>query len=512
MALATVLALPPVTAQTPPVEGVLARVVELTPGLDTDVIYNERTYRGPLRVVSGDGLGLVETMSPEDYLLGLREVPFAWPDEALRTQVVAARTYLAFTLAQGRTANGRVFGYDICATSACQVYAGLAGIDSADGGRWQAAVQSTAGEILLHAGAPAQALYSSTSGGRTRESEDIFATVDEPYLVAVDSPDEESPFTTWSFDVTEVQMQALLEHAGLVDGPLQDLRVEVTADGSGPWMAEIESAGVTERIPTYQLRGLINRAAAALMPDVLPAERGGGRRYPQTLLSGSYLIRTRLDIRASDGAGGRVVEKAYVFFGWGWGHQVGMSQYGAKAMADAGATYSEILGHYYGGLQPAQADSLLPDQVSVGLAVGVDEITLSPDGPVDVTIDGVPLGGPTLGSWRFQSEGNFLRVTPPVGLGLPPAIEQTQIEPGPTGDVLLFTLTAPAEVTVSVHVRGGVLARREFGGVDAGFYRFALSEIVSRPFDAGRPFRVVIEAVNPEGIARRVLIVVPDIR
>ncbi len=508
-AVAAVLLLPP--GQVPPAEGVLARVVELTPSPGTDVVFNERIYRGPLRVVaSGDGIGLVESMSPEDYLLGLREVPFAWPDEALRTQVVAARTYLAFTLNQGRSTSGRTFGYDICATSACQVYAGLAGLNSASGVRWQQAVRSTAGEILIHEGAPAQALYSSTSGGRTRESEDIFATVDEPYLVAVDSIGEESPFTTWSFDVTETQMQALLEHAGLVSGPLERLRVEVTPDGAGPWMAEIDSAGGVERIPTYQLRGLINRAAAALMPEELPAERPDGRRYPQTILSGSYLIRTRLSISSSPGDGGRLVEKGFVVFGWGWGHQVGMSQYGAKAMADAGATYDEILGHYYGGLEPAPAGAYLPDQVSVGLAAGVDEILLAPDGPLQVTIDGVPLSGPTLGSWRFQSEGSFVRVLPPVGLGLPPTIELSQVQPGPISESLLFTLTAPSEVSISI-VQGREIGRLEIGGIDAGSFEYPLSDILSRPLNTQKPFRVIIVAVNPEGSVRHVLFVIPGL-
>lgn len=504
--------MPPLSGQAPPVEGVLARVVELTPQAGTSVIFNERTYRGPLRVVaSSEGIGLVEAMSPETYLLGLREVPFAWPDQALRTQVVAARTYLAFTLAQGRSTLGRVFGYDICATSACQVYAGLAGLATADGARWQQAVASTAGEILIHDGSPAQALYSSTSGGRTRESEDIFATVDEPYLVAVESPGEESPFTTWSFEVTQAQMQALLEHAGMVDGLLTGIRVEPTADGAGPWIARIESEGGVENIGTYQLRGLINRAAADLMPDDLPALRPDGRRYPQTLLSGSYVIRTRLNIGTGTPDGGRSVDRGYVFYGWGWGHQVGMSQYGAKAMADAGSTYNEILGHYYGGLQPTQAGGWLPDQVSVGLAAGVEEVVLAPDGLVDVTIDGVPVGEPTLGSWRFQSEGGFVRVVPPVGLGLPPEVEEPRIRPGSFGDKLLFTLTAPAEVTVSVVRAGREVGRLELGAIDAGAYEHPMQEILTTPLNPRQRFQVVIEAVNPEGSVRRFLIVIPDI-
>ena len=503
--------MPPLSGQAPPVEGVLARVVELTPQAGTSVIFNERIYRGPLRVVAAsEGIGLVEAMSPETYLLGLREVPFAWPDQALRTQVVAARTYLAFTLAQGRSTLGRVFGYDICATSACQVYAGLAGIATADGARWQQAVASTAGEILIHDGSPAQALYSSTSGGRTRESEDIFATVDEPYLVAVDSPDEESPFTTWSFEVTQAQMQALLEHAGMVDGELNRIRIEPTADGTGPWMARIESEGGVESIGTYELRGLINRAAAALMPDDLPAMRPDGRRYPQTLLSGSYVIRTRLNIGTGPD-GERLVDRRYVFYGWGWGHQVGMSQYGAKAMADAGSSYNEILGHYYGGLQPTQAEGWLPDQVAVGLAAGVDEVVLAPDGLVDVTIDGVPVGEPTLGSWRFESEGGFVRVIPPVGLGLPPQVEEMRIGAGSFGDNLLFTLTAPAEVIVSVVRSRLQVGRLELGVIDAGSYEYSLQDILTRPLNPRQRYQVVIEAVNPEGSVRRILIVIPDI-
>jgi hypothetical protein len=188
-----------------------------------------------------------------------------------------------------------------------------------------------------------------------------------------------------------------------------------------------------------------------------------------------------------------------------------MSQYGAKAMADAGSTYDEILAHYYGGLQPTQAGAWLPAEVSVGLAAGVEEVMLAPDGLVDVTIDGVPVGEPTLGSWRFQSEGGFVRVIPPVGLGLPPEVEELQVVPGGFGDDLLFTLTAPAEVRVSVVRSGLIIGRLELGAIDAGSYRFPMQEILTRPLNPRERFQVVIEAVNPEGSVRRVLIVIPGL-
>jgi hypothetical protein len=128
-----------------------------------------------------------------------------------------------------------------------------------------------------------------------------------------------------------------------------------------------------------------------------------------------------------------------------------------------------------------------------------------------VIIDGVPLGEPTLGSWRFQSEGGFMRVVPPVGLGLPPEVEELRVAPGSFGDDLLFTLTAPAEVRVSVVRSGLVIGRLELGAIDAGSYQFPMQEILTRPLNPRQRLHVVIEAVNPEGSARRVLIVIPDL-
>jgi SpoIID/LytB domain protein len=454
---------------------------------------------------------LVETISPEAYLLGLREVPFSWEEEALKAQVVAARTYLAFTLSGGRSSNGRLYGYDICATSACQVYAGPGAIEGPSGERWRASVESTAGEILFYQGRPAQALYSSTSGVRTRESEDIFLGTDLPYLAAVESPGEESPFVTWSFGVDHENMQTLLEHEGLVSGQLQNLSVETTVDGAGPWMVVIESENRTERVPTYQFRGFINRAAAQLMPDILPARRSDGGRYPQTLMSGTYLIRQNLEWMPDPDGEPTLGPGSYVFAGWGWGHQVGMSQYGAQAMAKRGSTYSEILGHYYGGLQPEPAATFLPAEFEVGLAAGVEEVVLSPDGPINVVIDDVALAGPQLGSWRFRSEGSLVRVIPPVGLGLPPRLIQAHIVPSLLGDALTFAVTAPSEVQITISSGGLRVGRLDLGGVDAGSYEFLINDLVTVPIRSRLLVTVTIEAVNPEGSDRRNLVVLPGL-
>ena len=121
-------------------------VIEVSAAGDTYLEMEGRRYRGPFRVsADSDGVAVVESMSLDAYLEGIREVPFVWDEEALAAQVVAARTYLAWTLADGRTDTGQRIGYDICATAACQVYAGVDAILEEDGDRWRAAVEPERG-------------------------------------------------------------------------------------------------------------------------------------------------------------------------------------------------------------------------------------------------------------------------------------------------------------------------------------------------------------------------------
>jgi stage II sporulation protein D len=85
---------------------------------------------------SDDGsLYLIGELGFEDYLKGIAEVPRSWPMEALKAQVVAARTYAMNSLQAG-SSEGRALGYDLCATQACQVYLGMGVEAGAWGSRW----------------------------------------------------------------------------------------------------------------------------------------------------------------------------------------------------------------------------------------------------------------------------------------------------------------------------------------------------------------------------------------
>jgi stage II sporulation protein D len=467
-------------------------------------------FVGPLVLTaSEEGLVLTETMSPEAYLLGIREVPFAWPDEALKAQAVAARTYLAFTLSGGRTATGSRYGYDICATTACQVYAGRFGLETFDGQRWSEAVASTAGEILLFDGRPAQALYSSTAGARTRESEDIFPGLDVPYLSAVASAAEDSPFVTWTFAISEAEMTALLAEAELLHGPITSVAVEQTADGQGPWQVVVSSGGETERIASYRFRSDINRAAAAIMPDRLPAERPDGRRYPQTVLSGTYTIASEPTM--VDHGHYRELGQNYVFTGEGWGHQVGMSQFGALALAEEGAAYGDILAHYYGGLRPEAAGGWLPPSITVGLVVEVPELELLAAQGAKVTVDGEEVAD-GFAAWQFAEVDGLISAQVPIGIGTAPAISHSRLPYTVGGHHLRFETTAPAFVTVNATVDGEVGEAIDLGLLNAGAYEIPFSDLVTDGLTDRSRFEVVIEARSPHGDARARLVGVPERR
>jgi len=397
-------------------------VVEVSVAGDGYLELNGRRYRGPFRITAeSDGVAVVEVTGLDNYLEGIREVPFSWHTDALAAQVVAARTYLAWTLIGGRSSTGRRIGYDICATAACQVYAGVEAVLGEEGDRWREAVARTSGEILVYEGEPARAYYSSTTGGRTRNIEDIWpGSTPAPYLVGVPSPGEESPFVTWSWELPGPLMERLLREADVAGGRVRSITTRTTENGEGPWMIDIVSDTGMVSMDTWALRGRIN-SAAAIMPERLPAANPEGRTYPTTILSPEYSIRR--EVRVREIGLNPHVDWHYVVEGAGWGHLIGMSQFGAQAMATNGAGYAEILAHYYGGLAPVPGGEFLPDQVAVGLVIGSESVRVSTDSVLSVILDGEEIEVLDPGAWKFRwEEGRLVVVAPVLDRYAPPGL------------------------------------------------------------------------------------------
>jgi stage II sporulation protein D len=198
--------------QTQPAKALPGPLVFL-PGA-TPLKYGGKQYRGQFQVNASKSLQLVNSVGLEPYLYGVvpREVPFLWPAEALKAQAVVARSY---ALAVRKTG-----AYDLYADTRSQVYGGIA----AEKPTTNAAVDATAGQVLLYEGKVATTFFFSTSGGRTASIEDVWTRGEAvPYLVGVPDPyDTASPHHTWGpFAFTAAKLTSTFK----VPGKLLDVRV-----------------------------------------------------------------------------------------------------------------------------------------------------------------------------------------------------------------------------------------------------------------------------------------------
>lgn len=398
--------------------------VTLVPADGTEFEISGRRYAGVLTIEgSTSGLALTERTSVDNYLAGIKEVPFGWPEHALAAQVVAARTYLANTMKNGRSARGREHGFDICASSACQVYAGTSYLDEESGERWLAAVERTANEIITFGGSPILAVYSSSAGSRTMAVQDVWGGEPLAYLQPVDSPEEDvSPFASWRVEVPARAFVNILNADGhAVSGELIDLVHRIPPEGEGIATLEVVSTGGTTTVLGTDVKGAMNRQGPDLYPALLPGVRSDGRRLPQALPSYRYEVSYVPIAEIPEFVLGHLPPYDAVrvgkvrFIGEGWGHNLGMSQYGALALAQDGASYDDILAHYYGGLRPEDAGPHLPEEVVVGLGWELDSVTFAATGPFEVVADAVGDGPRSGGTWSVVIDEGALVVFPSIG-------------------------------------------------------------------------------------------------
>ena len=146
------------------------------------------------------------SLTLDEYMYGVAEVPASWPAAALAAQAVAARSYAA-----SRVVNPRSAAFDLYSSTSDQVYAGW-GQEGACGG-WCAAVDLTAGQVLNHGGSIASGFYSSSNGGHTASNTDIWGSVQYPYLRAKPDPFdsvEANPNASWERTLTFSQVEAIV--------------------------------------------------------------------------------------------------------------------------------------------------------------------------------------------------------------------------------------------------------------------------------------------------------------
>lgn len=270
--------------------------------------YDGRTFRGTFEY-SSDG-GVVNLVDLEQYLYAVvpHEMPPSWPPAALQAQAVCARTYVLQRSDPRR-------GYDVMPSEIDQVYPGVAGETPAG----RLAVDATAGRVLRYASGFASIAYSSCCGGHTESNADAWGGVALPYLGGVACPwCAQSPNYRWSADVgLDILAQRFGAAANV--GTLQNVRI-TAADASG-------------RARAFELDG--DRGTTVVKGSAF--RLGVGARVVRSLLITSL----QTDLR-----GGRIA-----LTGGGLGHGVGLCQWGAHGMAQAGRSVAEILALYFPGTQ-----------------------------------------------------------------------------------------------------------------------------------------------------------------
>lgn len=276
---------------------------------------NGQVYNGYIEVKKDrNGLYLINEIPFEKYVEGVvaEEAGKGWNLEALKVQAVIVRTYAAYyrNLNAGKD-------YHLTSSVLSQVYKG----ENTDS-LIASAVRETAGEILTYEGKPVEAFYHSTCGGKTELPEEVWGEGKKhPYLKSTVCFDESSPYNNWKRKFSFEEIERVLG--------IKQIR-------------DISIASVTSTGRVKALKILAETAPASERTDMPAAEQIEFKAADlRRLLGYKELPSTLFTINVS--------EKEAVFTGKGYGHGIGLCQWGALEMTKQGKNYKEILEYYYPG-------------------------------------------------------------------------------------------------------------------------------------------------------------------
>ncbi len=348
-----------------------AGVLPNASGMDQKLKIDGVEYRGGVDALAKNGsLTIVNVVFMDHYLYGVisREMSPSWPIEALKAQAVCARNYAIKNLDKHSNQ-----GFDLCANVDCQAYAGTS-FESA--GSYEP-VDSTTRQVLTYDGEIASLFYSSSMGPTTEDVSNVWGN-SIPYLTSVDNSYEDTeniPNGIWSGSITCDEASAIMRNKGYDIGEVTNIEVtEYTESGRVLHMKVTGTKG-TKTFDRESCRLIFNTVTKSQYFTVV-GDGASGKQIPKIRVTdGTDIANHSIDkIIMLTSAGRSVLEgnvlyvtngvsqetyevtqavgganTSFYFSGTGWGHGVGMSQYGAKGMAEAGYDYITILRHYFVG-------------------------------------------------------------------------------------------------------------------------------------------------------------------
>lgn len=286
---------------------------------DAETWFKGHTYRGGFEYSRHEGaskLTVVNVVDIEDYVKGVLpyEMSSNWPPEALKAQAVCARTYVASHFNGYRSA----YGFDVTDDTYSQVYNGT----STATAETNSAADATAGLYITYQGRPIDAMYYSSNGGASESSENVMYSA-VAYLRGKTDPYEQAAaginsLSSWTRTLSASAVTSAVNASGYSLGTVTDISTELSESGNVIGITFTDASG---RSATFSKSACYNFVTGSL---------------------GLYSI--HFDVAAASGG--------FIFSGGGWGHSVGMSQYGAYAMADSyGFTFDQIINFYYTGVE-----------------------------------------------------------------------------------------------------------------------------------------------------------------
>jgi len=353
-----------------------AQALTLMPGQDdslqTQTWFLGRKYFGGFQFqrVTGGNMTIASAVTASDYISCVisQEMANDWPLEALKAQAVAARSYYATNL--GRHSAQKI---DICGTTHCQAYYGCSGA----GENTAMAARETAGEFMKYDGEVAEAFYYSSNGGASENSENVFMTA-LPYCKGKADPYEADvagniPNYNWTRSFTGEQLRDRLSNAGYTRcGTVQSVTITKTPVGNVYSMTFLDVNGKSWTISKDNCRIILglnslhfdfDGAGDTPSSDTEPSYVIDGDGVVSQITGPYYILGEDGTVTQAGGTSGEPADPepdssgtvtpangVFRFRGSGLGHNVGMSQWGAYAMAQRGLTYRDILTFYYTGV------------------------------------------------------------------------------------------------------------------------------------------------------------------
>lgn len=370
--------------------------------------FKANQYRGIFEYrLYGSSIGVINIVSMSDYIKGVipYEMSASWPIEALKAQAICARTYAMSNLSK-HSSNG----FDLCSSTCCQVYRG----ESSANNTTEQAVDETSGQYITYNGSPINAVYCSSNGGASENCENVWSRALPYLRAVRDDFEQyvETGHSSWSYTITLSQITSILRSRGnSFYGNIVNAWADYTPAGNIYKLHFIDSAGRDITYTGESCRTLFNVESSGIKiysqryifedknnprvtsnaqitnigSEIGPQRPGSASVSSSAVLtkdglqSSSALYGSSVPILSSSGTdfavsfyttSGSLVSDSmdthtipalglsappscsgiFTISGSGWGHNLGMSQYGAKAMAQLGYTAQDIINFYYTGV------------------------------------------------------------------------------------------------------------------------------------------------------------------